>query len=185
MTDESLIEKLKRFKRAALAPDDFYKGIDAAIAIVRQHEAAKAELPSSGQPDELTKVIRRAVEEGNAEYWRPSNEHDAALREWKLGGFKGVEPARKQTNHGSVIDCISGSLKKILSPYLSAPKRESSGVHGYEISGNTIYIGPMRPDRVKVADITCTIDWNETYTDEAKQRRIRDAERICRGLDRE
>lgn len=64
-------------------------------------------------------------------------------------------------------------------------ERESSGVHGYEISGNTIYIGPMRPDRVKVAEITCTIDWDETYTEEAKTRRIRDAERICRGLDRE
>jgi hypothetical protein len=64
-------------------------------------------------------------------------------------------------------------------------RRESSGVHGYEISGNTIYIGPMRRDRVKVAEIVCTIDWDETYTDEAKARRIRDAERICRGLDRE
>jgi hypothetical protein len=64
-------------------------------------------------------------------------------------------------------------------------KIEAIGVHGYEISGDTIYIGPMRPDRIKVADVTCTIDWDEAYTDEAKKRRIRDAERICRGLDRD
>lgn len=67
----------------------------------------------------------------------------------------------------------------------SLVRESGSGVHGYEISGDTIYIGPMRRDRVKVADITCTIDWDETYTDEAKERRIRDAKRVCRGLDHE
>jgi hypothetical protein len=66
-------------------------------------------------------LIRQAVEKGNDEYWRPSNEHDAALREWKLGGFKGKRPERKQENNGSIIDCISASVNQILSPYLRSP----------------------------------------------------------------
>lgn len=57
--------------------------------------------------------------------------------------------------------------------------RTYDGGFGYEISGDTMYIGPMRADCRKVADIICTIDWDETYTDEAKVRRLQDAERIC------
>lgn len=88
----------------------------------------------------------------------------------------------------NIVDHVSkalAQLKALMAGVDATPKRESSGVHGYEISDNTIYIGPMRPDRVKVADITCTIDWDETYTEEAKARRLRNAERICRGLDRD
>lgn len=103
-----------------------------------------------------------------------TGEDDAWLRAFAEGA-----PREVMEHKGGVMLLFDGHLNE------KAPKREVSGVHGYEISGNTIYIGPMRPDRVKVADITCTIDWDETYTDEAKQRRIRDAERICRGLDRE
>jgi hypothetical protein len=56
---------------------------------------------------------------------------------------------------------------------------------GYEITDSTIYIGPMRADGRKVADIICTIDWDVTYTDEAQKRRIANAESICEAFNRE
>lgn len=77
------------------------------------------------------KLIRHAVELGNKEYWRPSNEHDDALREWKLGGFKGERPSM-QNHHGkSIIDCISDSVNQNLLPYL----RASEPVSGNHIVG--------------------------------------------------
>lgn len=161
MNDKSIIDLAARI---SIMPEFASVESPLILRICEAYEAAK----SDHQPDELPDC-REAFEEW---YLQQYNHFCKAYGHGKNGGEKAIFTwiAGWNTICGQII--------------LRARKRES-GLHGYEISGNTIYIGPMRPDRVKVADITCTIDWDETYTEEAKQRRIRDAERICRGLNRE
>ena len=50
---------------------------------------------------------------------------------------------------------------------------------GYEICSDTIYIGLMRVDGMKVDSIICTIDWDDTYKEVYKNQRLKNAEKIC------
>jgi hypothetical protein len=58
-------------------------------------------------------AIRKAVEAGHAEYWRPMRETDDAVRAWKLAGSKGDRPETRGQSK-SIVDCISDSVNQML-----------------------------------------------------------------------
>jgi hypothetical protein len=51
----------------------------------------------------------------------------------------------------------------------------TKGPWGIEMTDKAQWIGPMRPDGVKINEIVCKVDWDDGYTHELKQRLLANA----------